>query len=59
MIQFSFSDYTQALRDAGVITRQQHITINYHCKAKANQIDEQNEAFHREIMDEIDVHGQG
>lgn len=39
MGELEYTDFTQALREARIITRKQHINLNYHLRARLNQID--------------------
>ncbi len=60
MAELSYTDFTQALRDAGVLTRKQHLDVNYHLRAKINQLDFLESKRNRELDDEVlGSHGQG
>ncbi len=58
--ELDYTDFTQALRDAGALTRKQHLDTNYFLRGKINQLiyleDKRNKELDK-ILDENN--GQG
>ncbi len=60
MAELAYTDFTQALKDAGVLTRKQHLDVNYHLRARINQLDYLEERRKRQIDEEVwGIDGQG
>ncbi len=53
MAKLEYTDFSQAMRNAGIITPEQHKDLNYFLRARSNTIDAGNETQARkEALDE-------
>ena len=58
--ELEYTDFTQAMKDAGVITRKQHVDMNYYLRGRINQLNYREDQRIRELDKILDEnHGQG